>query len=678
MIFEVQGPDGQTYEIEADSMQDASQAWMSVRGQIAQQNPRAVGEAISRQPGSERDRTGHPEFVPPPSAIDKAGAFALGAAEGVPVIGPALVQGSRAIAAGIMAPWEGESYGQAFDRAGGIQDKWTEQSPNTKLAGNVTGAVAGTAPLMAAFPGAFGLTQPTRAGQILGALRGGGALGGTDAAVRSGGDPYETTMGALVGGGTGALGSAIGPLAGKAVKGSADWLLNNRLAKSVGLDRRALALLAKTAKDDDVVASASARLADLGPDGTIMDLGPGFQTIAGGIASKPGAGQKILREALKTREAGSAPRIRGQVDDILGPAPVPSQVVEGIEANQRGLSPAYREVFQETSPVDSTDIARYLDREIQTIRGDAQKGLRQVRDMLNRTGTDQLDDNPVVLFETRQAIDGMLQTEANTKVIDALSTARQAIDDQLRASVPRIKEVDAQYAELARQKEAVARGQQFLDGGRTAPRPEEVARELKEGALPRGEFIGPSGVPLRLSQGTRAEIERVIGTTANDRVALQRLLKGEGDWNRARLASTFGDEKADQLIKLLDRERAFYETFDAVTRNSETARRQEAKAALPGGDNRHDFGVREGFIADGVKGAGRAVALKGVDKVAAALQGIKDERTLTMMAKAMAGRQSPVLEALMGSAKGSRLTGSKVDRVARALLLGSSISAANR
>ncbi|RVD49402.1 hypothetical protein EN746_21150, partial [Mesorhizobium sp. M8A.F.Ca.ET.023.02.2.1] len=252
----------------------------------------------------------------------------------------------------------------------------------------------------------------------------------------------------------------------------------------------------------------------------------------------------------------------------------------------------------------------------------------------------------------------------------ALTTARQAVDDELRASVPGIKEVDAKYAELARQKDAVQRGQSVLSSGREAPRPDELAAEVRQGALPQGLQVGPSAVPLRLREGARAEIERIVGTNANDRVALQRLIKGEGDWNRARLSTLFGSDKARSIIDLLDRERLFADTSNIVTRNSETAARVAAREAIDPG-NAPGFGVREGFIAGGARGAVRAAGMRSVEKVIEALSNGGNDKAVADMARTLTGgpQQSAVLEALMKAGRGSRLQQSQVDRVARALLL---------
>src|SRR5690606_29595111 len=66
-------------------------------------------------------------------------------------------------------------------------------------------------------------------------------------------------------------------------------------------------------------------------------------------------------------------------------------------------------------------------------------------------------------------------------------------------------------------------------------------------------------------------LERIIGTNANDRVALQRILKGEGSWNYDRMVSTFGKEKTDALFALMSRERMMAETEALALSGSRTA-----------------------------------------------------------------------------------------------------------
>ena len=98
------------------------------------------------------------------------------------------------------------------------------------------------------------------------------------------------------------------------------------------------------------------------------------------------------------------------------------------------------------------------------------------------------------------------------------------VDQEVARAVPGIKHVDAKYAELMRQQEGLQRGGMVFDTGKTATRPADLAAELRAGALPQGEMVGPSAVPTRVKQGARAEIDRLVGTHANDLNALERKL----------------------------------------------------------------------------------------------------------------------------------------------------------
>lgn len=664
-VFEIQGPDGKTYEIDAPDEQSALGALGQMGGLTssrAESHPEFDGSNV---PGYNPE-SGMVERTGP---MDKVGAFSSSVIEGVPVAGPVLLKGLNAAAAGVQAPFSDDNFSDLYADKMRAARQVQEDNPYTSAAGSVTGAVAGTLPLMVASPGAFGIGQATRAGQVVGATFGGGGLGSADAFVRSGGDLEEAKRGFVWGAGTGTVGAYAAPWVAKGVKKVADTLLNTRLAKATGVDKKAFNLLAKGMERDGLdAASANARLAELGSDAMVLDLGPNLKHQAAALAAMPGEGQKVVRGAIEARDAAANRRIMDEVNSQLGPAPVPRRVTADIEVNQGHLSPQYRDVFQNASPVDTRPIAQYLDREIQTLRGEAQRGLQRVRTMLNRVGTEELETSPVTLLETRKAIDGMLETVQETNARNALTTARQAVDDQLRSSVPGIKEVDAKYAELARQNTALQRGQTVLANGREAPRPVELADDFRQGALPQGEQIGPSAVPIRLREGARAEIERIIGTNANDRVALQRLIKGEGDWNRDRLATLFGQDRADRIIRLVDTERAFADTSSIVTRNSESLARREAINDLTG-QSGGDFGVVDSFKAGGVRGATRAAGIKGVEKVVEALQGVKTEAARKQMAETLTSNNAEVVDALLKAAKGSNLDPSQIDRVSRALLL---------
>ncbi|MER9658561.1 hypothetical protein [Mesorhizobium sp. M0159] len=421
-------------------------------------------------------------------------------------------------------------------------------------------------PAVLAAPEAFGAGQaPLYIRSLYSALTGAG-IGGADAGVRNGLEAVPE--GAAWGAGLGALFPGIGQLIGKGVGTVAQRYAGPAVSAAERMFGRAAA--------SDAALDMAPRLKALGDSGMPMDLGPNLQRQAGALAATPGEGQAIVRDAIAARDAAANARIRQGVDSTIGKAPDLTAIQAQNKANMEALGPEYTKAFQKARAVDTAPIADNLESQIVNLRGDAQKAAQTVRKMLNVNGTDVLDPHPGTLFQTRQAIDGMLATETNPKAIAVLAEARKAIDNRLAASVPGIKRIDARFAELARQNEALQRGQQALDSGRTAPRPAELQADIANGAVPVGDTMGPSAVPLRLRQGARAEIDRIVGTNANDRVALQRLVKGEGDWNRDRLASLFGQARADRIIAILDRERTFADTSNIVTRNSETAARSAA------------------------------------------------------------------------------------------------------
>lgn len=322
--------------------------------------------------------------------------------------------------------------------------------------------------------------------------------------------------------------------------------------------------------DPDRLTMMRDRIGDLGDEAMLADVSPDWLGVARGAAARPGTRSMIV-DPLNERSALANTRLRADVEANLGPDPVPSQIDRGLEASQAQVAREYGPVMRERSSYDFTPITDALDDEIMRLRGPAQRELQNVRRMLNVQGQDLVTIDPRIAFETRQAIDGILKTEQNPKVISALTEARQMIDDGLRASVPRIKEVDAQYSELARQREALGMGRPILNNEASAMRPAELMGYLVEGANPEGMLIGPSGVPTRARQSALAEVYRAIGTKANDTTALRNIVRGEGDWNREKLGMLFGQEPADNVLNAIDRETVFGDTANRVTRGSDTA-----------------------------------------------------------------------------------------------------------
>lgn len=458
-----------------------------------------------------------------------------------------------------------DRYQHALNIQNGQDQAFHAEHPYVDTGLNIAGGVAGTIPAMMAAPAAFGIGSGpilARSG-VAGAV--GAGIGGTDAAIRSDLDPRQTALGTGIGFAAGAAGPAIG----KAIGAGIRYFTQPSDAIS-DLSSAARNYISQELADPTKLAAYQEQLARLGPDATLADVSPEWMGVARGAASRPGTRDAIV-QTLLDRQAGANTRLASDLDSALGPAVIPSQVEAGLADSRNAVSQQYGPIMGEARAVNMEPLANELEANAANLRGPAQQAAQRVRGYLDIPGTDVLDPNPSALLQTRQAIDGLMANEQNPQVIRQLTMARQQVDDALAQAAPGIKAVDGQYAELARQSDALQQGRPILNNGATALRPSEVGQMLQEGALPQGEFIGPSGVPTRMQQGVRAEIDRAAGTNAIDTTALRNIVRGEGDWNREKLGMLFGQENADRALNAIDRETTFGQTANRVTAGSDTA-----------------------------------------------------------------------------------------------------------
>lgn len=491
-----------------------------------------------------------------------------------PVVDPLLPDSFQKLPGGT---W-GERYDQALDIQRGKDKAFDQEHPYSSLGLKIAGGVGSGVGLVKAAPTLGGLALGNGGATIPGKLAAAGAAGVGTGLVQGFGagedGPLNRVKQALMEGATGGVtGMAMVPIAagakagakaiGRAFMGESDDALSTLTGKSRDFVVNELA-------DPDKVALVRQRLDELGPEAMLADASPDWQGVARGAATRPGTRSAIV-DPLTERSAAANSRLRADIETNMGPDPIPSRLDAEIAQSQDVVGRQYGPVMRERGAYDFTPITDALDDEISRLRGPAQRELANVRRMLNTHGQDLVTTDPSVAFQTRQAIDGILRTETNQKVIGALSEARQMIDDGLRASVPRIKEVDANFSELARQREGLGMGRPILTNEASAMRPVELDQTLREAALPQGMQVGPSAVPTRMRQGTLGEIYRAVGTEANDTNALRKIVRGEGDWNREKLGLLFGRDNADNVLNSIDRESVFGDTANRVTRGSDTA-----------------------------------------------------------------------------------------------------------
>jgi hypothetical protein len=339
-------------------------------------------------------------------------------------------------------------------------------------------------------------------------------------------------------------------------------------------------------------AAMQSQLDNLGPAGVVGDLSPRLQARVGAVATTPGPGQDIIVDQMRARQAGANARIKAGVEETFGPDPVPSRVAAQIDADRQAANAAYSPVLREKALssdflYDAKPLADALSREIPNFVGETRTKIQAVRDLLINPETGQLTTDPQVILAIRHEIDGMmgeLAAGGNKTTFEALKDMRQMIDGDLAQQVPGIKWADAGRAEVAAQSEAFELGRNVLKGGDNPVHPVDLEATMEALRGPKGTAVGPraepSKAPLRVSEGTLTKIYEIVGTTANDRVALKQILKGEGSWNRDKLVTIFGKEKADALVRLLDAEAKMQETEALAFGGSKTEVVRSAKDGI--------------------------------------------------------------------------------------------------
>lgn len=680
--FDITAPDGKVYEIEGANAEGALAALQKHLGAASAQS--TVPAATPQMEAAPTyDAMGNPtqgQVMQPVQASMSYG-------DQMARVGGALDKGVRLAANGMtfgladkFAGGMDSVTGQApsYDAGVKAQRARTEdirkENPGAATAAEAAGGLVGGAGLIK-----NGITLAGRFGPgLLARVLGYGGEGAVYGALHGAGNTYSdkgsdyieaakqgATTGALIGGALPILGTAAGGI----YRGGSAFL-GPRIE---GAGRGASTLLRSAAMADEAGIQSLSRM---GPEAMLVDAGPAMLGLGQGAGTGTGAGRTALVDALRARDAGTGQRLAQTLDDVLGPSPIPSRLEAGLQASRDSLSPAYQQVLGQAAPVNTGALAQQLDVLATAERGGAQRAAQNIRGMLDDVANPgQLDQNPATLLNTRHAIDGMLATEVDPNTIRILTQSRGAVDDELARTVPGIKDVDAQFAELSRQSGGLTRGGQVFDTGKTATRPAELAQEIAEGALPQGTQIGPSAAPMRMRQGARAEIDRIVGTQVNDLNALERTLATPQDWNSQKFAQVFGEGPRGQVAEALMNNRQFRSSYQNIVQNSQTAQRQEAAKAMrgsEGGNVPHDLTLTGiGFkalnaVAKAISGASNSSTKNEIGQILSA-QGPEVGRIARELLQSArtANRNSDVISRIVGSQRWISATAPVADRPAK-------------
>jgi hypothetical protein len=415
-------------------------------------------------------------------------------------------------------------------------------------------------------------------------------------------DVPQMARDAVVGAGTGGLLGGALPVAGAGVGAGFNWLAD-AIRSTPGISRSAIPHLIEAYKADGP-AAVKAELDRLGPDATLADAGPALLGKAQGASLNSDEGRSVMQGTLTQRNQGTNQRIMGDVNSALGPAEDPQTVTNAIVAHRSAVdNAAYPAALGNAPDVKTAHILTQLDDMIPQSVGMEKKALTNLRGMLMTTekqpvldaqGIPQYDslgrqkwqevpvsqDDAGVLHKVKGELDNVIQYDAPGLGVPAgavknqqaaLKNMRYQVNNALETQVPGYEAANRASAALAQRADAVNAGTQYLGSGKTTPFPERFAAEFDP--LSQGEKIA-------FAKGSRGNIERILGTKANDLQALRSELQGEGGFNTAKLATVHGQDAADQLIGSVERNLKFRDTYNKVVENSQTAQRSAAAKAM--------------------------------------------------------------------------------------------------
>ena len=424
-IFEVQGPDGKTYEVEAPTMEAAAEAIGSF--------------GAMPKGGSSVNPEGMADFQ------NRALTFGANAAQGMSF---GLGDEAYGAIAGIKSMMGGGEYLPAYraerDDARADMATISERYPNAATGGYLTGAAI---PALTASPLATGES-------MLGTMGRSGLLGMTEGGLQGAGNADgrgivgETIKGGLIGLGAGIAAPAVIGAATLAKRGLFEGLpqMFGRASQTKANRAIADALMrsGKTAPDVDALIAAATR--DGQPEFRLMDaLGLPGQRAANGLTRAGGAPGDEVAEFLATRQAGQPERVGAFVEDAFGvKGTTAAKTKEGLDKLATNANnAAYTAARANAGPVNLTPTIETIDDLTnrnpilgESALGDTEIGRRlaKLRGQMTADGEQLIDFNQVL--NIKQDLGGIIDgiKVSGKKVPPELAKVYGALDRALEGS----------------------------------------------------------------------------------------------------------------------------------------------------------------------------------------------------------------------------------------------------
>lgn len=523
------------------------------------------------------------------------GAGLTGFANGIPIVGPAILGGIQRAAAGIGSMIDGDPYADKLKAAQDLTSQAQTAHPIATEAGQIAGGVAGTAPLIAAAPAAFGAGAASLPIRMAAGAGTGSVLGAADGGVRGG------VPGALVGAGAGMAFGAAGPFAGdlaaSAGRSIATHQTQGEAARIAGTSRPAVDVVARALAADNATGATNANIAAAGPAAMLADAGPSTQTVLDTAIQRGGPGAGQAGQRIEARSNAAATDIHTALDQALGNPPGMVQPLNDLRtqtapARAAAYDAAYNAPINYADPrgqalenmIRTRVPGPIIDRANNLMRINGEQS-QQIHANVAPDGTvtfERLPDVRQIDYITRalndvsQRGDGNGALGGNTQEGRAYGNLSRQLRGLTGSLVPEYNTALTTAAEPIAQREAALFGQRLMSP--TVPR-DEVEGFVTGLSQPELQSLR-AGIRAKVAE-TLSNVKRTVTDPNVDaRQGVAALKELSSDASREKLALVLGQQPADNMFAAIDQASHSFELRSRVATNSRTYARQAAERAV--------------------------------------------------------------------------------------------------
>ena len=433
----------------------------------------------------------------------------------------------------------------------------------------------------ATFKGAQAASKARSTLRPLGAVAASGAATGAAAGL---GYSEGETAGEIAG--DTAMGAGIGAVAAPAISSATNFITKGaanaggRLKRAFDTDHAEQARLkvGQALQDEGLTdpAVVRAKLAELGPDGTLADIGSNLQQLAVVAAKVPGPGRRLAQDFVESRQAGQQSRLQKLVRDTLDPkwTDMRGFTRQLTKTREAQASEAYAAAYLQ--PVRPTPELASLSRNNDYFKQALERAVKNVKNKVN-----------VGSSSTDVAADGMISTRMMDQVMRELRDMSQGAylkgRNELGSDIKAVR--DVVRAEMFKQNPHLERAMSIHRGGKELEEAAGYGRAILQkktrldelqGAMEEWSESEIDAFRVGLMQGMFDKLEDVATSQNSARFAAPQRV-------RSMLREAFKDgDTYEKFMRGVDAETAMQGTRNKVTGGSPTMELQSAeRGGLP-------------------------------------------------------------------------------------------------